>query len=262
MTTETISRLAAAVSLTPASCEILDWDSKFFGVRIARVIGHQLDRQKAAEIVRAVREDAIQCTYFLASPDPATVRIAERTGFQLVDVRVTLAARLLPSHGGTWQDHGVREVDAADIPVIREIAAHSHMDSRFYRDGHFPPDLCAELHRIWITRNCHGCADAVLVGEHESRPAGYVSCRLKPNGVGEIDLIAVDPSARNIGMGRKLVGHALRWFQEQEVQEVAVATQGSNSAALRLFQRCGFLTTGMQFWFHYWPEFLEKATAP
>lgn len=259
MTTETISRLAAAVSLTPASCEILDWDSKFFGLRIARVIGHRMDRQKAAEVLRSAREDAIQCIYFLANPEPATVRIAERTGFNLVDVRITLAARLLTSHGGMWQEDGVREVDAADIPLVREIAAQSHTDSRFHRDGRFPPDLCAELYRIWITRNCHGCADAVLVAEHESRPAGYVSCHLKPDRTGEIGLVGMDANASRTGLGAKLLRHALRWFQEREVEDVTVVTEGSNIAALRLYQQCGFLTTGMQLWFHCWPEFLEKA---
>jgi dTDP-4-amino-4,6-dideoxy-D-galactose acyltransferase len=261
MSTESISRLAEAVTCTPAACEILDWDSKFFGTRIARVLGHRVDRHKIAEILRAVREESIQCVYFLADPEPGTLRIAENNGFRLVDVRVTLAARLLPSHGGTWEGQGVREVEVADMPVIREIAAQSHTDSRFYRDVRFPRDLCGELYRIWITRSCHGCADVVLVAEHESRAAGYVSCRLKANGVGEIDLVGVDPSARNMGLGGKLVRHALRWFQEHEAQEVTVATQGSNITALRLYQKCGFLTTRMQHWFHYWREFPEKEDA-
>jgi dTDP-4-amino-4,6-dideoxy-D-galactose acyltransferase len=261
MTTESISRLAEAVSCTPAACEILDWDSKFFGVRIARVIGHRMDREKAAEVLRAVREESIHCVYFLADPEPATTQIAERSGFHLVDVRVTLAARLLSSHGGLWQGDGVREVDVADIPTIREIAARSHTDSRFYRDGCFPRDLCDELYRIWITRSCHGCADAVLVAEHESRPAGYVSCHLKGDGRAEIGLVGIDENARNKGLGGKLVRHALRWFQEREVQEVTVATQGSNIAALRLYQKCGFLTRAMQLWFHYWREFPDKEDA-
>ena len=258
VTTEPIIRLAEAVSCTPAACEILDWDSKFFGVRIARVIGHRMDRQKIAEVLRVVREEAIHCVYFLADPEPATTQIAECNGFQLVDMRVTLGARLLSSHGGMWQEDGVREVEVADIPAIREIATHSHTDSRFYRDGRFSQDLCDELYRIWITRNCHGCADAVLVAEHESRPAGYVSCHLKGDGRAEIGLVGIEESARNAGLGAKLVRHALRWFQEREVQDVTVATEGSNIAALRLYQQCGFLTAAMQLWFHYWHEFPDK----
>jgi dTDP-4-amino-4,6-dideoxy-D-galactose acyltransferase len=258
MTTESISRLAEAVSCTPAACEILDWDSKFFGVRIARVIGHRMDPQKIAEVLRAVREESIQCVYFLAGTEPASTRIAERNGFHLVDVRLTMAARLLTSHGGMWQGDDVREVDAADMPAIREISTRSHTDSRFHRDGRFPRELCDELYRIWITRNCHGCADVVLVAEHESLPAGYVSCHLKGDGRGEIGLMGVDENARSSGLGGKLVRHALRWFQEREVQDVTVVTEGTNIAALRLYQQCGFTATAMQLWFHYWHEFRDK----
>jgi ribosomal protein S18 acetylase RimI-like enzyme len=255
---ESISRLAEAVSCTPAACEILDWDSKFFGVRIARVIGHRMDQQKMAEVLRAVREESIQCVYFLAGTEPATTHIAESNGFHLVDVRITLAARLLVSHGGMWQGDGVREVEAGDMSAIREIATRSHSGSRFHRDGRFPRDLCDELYRIWITRNCHGCADAVLVAEHESHAAGYVSCHLKGVGHGEIGLLGVDESAAGVGLNVKLVRHALRWFQEHEVEDVTVATEASNVGTLRLYQQCGFLATATQLWFHYWRPFADK----
>jgi hypothetical protein len=55
---------AGALPSPPAAtgvCEFLDWDSKFFGIRIARVAGHRLDAERATEIARAVRGQ---------SPDP------------------------------------------------------------------------------------------------------------------------------------------------------------------------------------------------
>ena len=59
---------AAALQSSPATtgvCEFLDWDSKFFGIRIARVTGHRLDAERATEIARAVRDQSIDCLYFL-----------------------------------------------------------------------------------------------------------------------------------------------------------------------------------------------------
>lgn len=253
MTSDSISRLAQAVTCTPAMCEFLEWDSQFFGVRVARVKGHRLDAQQAANVLRELREESIDCAYFLADPEPDTIRIAERNAFQLTDVRMTLAARLVETYAGPWIGDGVREAEYTDIPVLREIAAHSHTDSRFYRDGHFPRERCDELYRTWITKSCHGYADVVLVAEHESRPAGYIACRLRAEGAGEISLVGISESARKLGLGVRLVRHALCWFREREVGEVTVVTQGSNIAAQRLYQKCGFVSSAMQLWFHYWP---------
>ena len=206
MSTESITQLAAAVTCTPPVMEILDSDSKLFGVRIARVTGHDLDQQKAAAILRTMREESIQCAYFLADPEPNTIRMAESSGFQLADIEVTLAARLLERYTGPWQGDGVRESEHTDIPALRDIAARSHTDSRFYRDGRFSRELSDELYRTWITKSCHGYADIVMVTEHESRPVGYVTCHLKEDGSGEIGLMGVDSSVRKLGFGGSWCG--------------------------------------------------------
>jgi dTDP-4-amino-4,6-dideoxy-D-galactose acyltransferase len=233
--------------------ESLDWDSRFFGVRIARATGHQLNLERAAAIIDEVRAQSIDCLYFLAHPERHTIRLAEQHGFDLVDVRVTLAARILSTYAGTWQDDGVREAEPADIPALRELASRSHTDSRFYQDGRFPVFLCDELYRVWIEKSCHGYADVVLVAEHDSRPAGYVSCHLKGDGSGQIGLLGVEGGLKSLGLGRKMVRHALCWFQEHEVRDVTVVTQGGNITRQRMYEKCGFLTSATQLWYHFWP---------
>lgn len=238
---------------TTGVCEFLDWDSKFFGLRIARVNGHRLDEERVVEIARVVCDQSIDCLYFLAEPERATIRLAEEHGFQLINVRVTLAARVLTTYAGTWNDDGVREAAPADIPVLREIASRSYTNSRFYQDGRFPAFLCDQMYRSWIEKSCHGLADIVLVAEQESRPAGYVCCHLRGDGSGQIGLMGAAGGMKNQLVTRQLVHHALCWFQEREVREVTVVTQGSNITAQRLYQRSGFMTRGTQLWYHFWP---------
>ena len=238
---------------TAAVCEYLNWDSGLFGIRIGRIVGNQLNEERAEEISRWSHQHALDCLYFLADLDDSTVRVAEQRGYRLVDIRTTLEARLLGSYSGKWDEDGVREAVPGDIPALREIAGKSHTDSRFYRDGRFPRHLCDELYRIWIEKSCRGYADIVLVAEHDSRPAGYVSCHLKEDGSGQIGLVGVDSQARNLGLGKKLVRHAMCWFLEHEAREVTVVTQGNNVTAQRLYQRSGFLTRAAQLWYHFWP---------
>ena len=69
---------------------------------------------------------------------------------------------------------------------------------------------------------------------------------------GQIGLVGVSAEARGRGVGHALVNHALDWFTRNDVEAVAVVTQGGNVAAQRLYQRCGFLTESVQLWYHKW----------
>ncbi|HXI39476.1 MAG TPA: GNAT family N-acetyltransferase [Bryobacteraceae bacterium] len=249
-------------SSAPTSiCEFLEWDSKFFGIRIARVTGHRLDGDRTAEIALTVHDQSIDCLYFLADQEKETIQLAELQGFQLINVRVTLAARLLNMYAGTWNDDGIREAVPADIPALREIAGRSYNDSRFYQDGRFPVFLCDEMYRGWIEKSCHGYADIVLVAEQDAQPAGYICCHLKDDGSGQIGLMGATGGMKNQAVVRQLVHHALCWFQEREVRDVTVVASGSNITAQRLYQRSGFLTRGMQLWYHLWPSGRETAAS-
>ncbi|MBN1810219.1 MAG: GNAT family N-acetyltransferase [Anaerolineae bacterium] len=235
-------------------CEFLEWDSDFFGHRIARVVGHRLDQRRVEAILEWCRARSIECLYFLAdSDDRETVELAEDHGFRLVDVRVVLECRLDGRH--TPQRQGsdsvrVRSVCPDDIPVLQSIARTSYLGSRFYFDPHFSVASCEALYETWIVRSCEGSADVVLVAEADGQPVGYVSCYL--SGDGQIGLVGVADWVRRRGVGRALVDGALRWFAERGVDTVSVATQGRNVAAQRLYQGCGFSTRSLQLWYHKW----------
>jgi dTDP-4-amino-4,6-dideoxy-D-galactose acyltransferase len=234
-------------------CQFLEWDSGFFGVKIARVTGHRLSPERAAEVLHWAEDHRIDCLYFLAETDQATVRVAEDHQFRLTDIRVTLEAQL--AAGGEserWQEDSVRAAAPEDIPLLRAIAGCCHTDSRFYNDPHFARHLCDELYRIWIEKSCRGEAQMVLVADLQGKPAGYVTCHLHEPGRGQIGLAGIAGGARNLGLGCKLVGHALRWFSTQNVSRGSVVTQGRNVNAQRLYQRCGFLTSSVQLWYHLW----------
>jgi len=234
-------------------CEYLDWDSKFFSLRIGRVAGSQrLDPQSMLEILTWCRSQSIDVLYFLADPcDPATPRLAEQYGFNLVDVRVVLGAvaATAAAHG---DDDRIRLFKPEDVPALASIARSSHRDSRFYFDGRFPEKLCDALYETWIVKSCNGYADAVFVADEAGRAAGYISCHLDPNGEGRIGLVAVGAAAQGKGIGRSLVERALEWFSGSGVRSVSVVTQGRNCHAQRLYQRCGFTTRSLGLWYHLW----------
>lgn len=236
-------------------CQYLDWDSQFFGYRIARVTVNQLNDEVVSAILEWSESRHIDCLYFLAdATDAPTVRLAEDYHFRFVDIRATFEKQLEGKLTGVDSAFpGVtRLATPDDIPALRAIARGSHRDSRFYYDSNFPTALSDALYETWIEKSCKGYANAVLVAEVQGQLAGYISCSLLDQARGQIGLVGVSVDWQGHGLGQILVNESLPWFAQQGVTQVTVVTQGRNSKAQRLYQRCGFLVRSLQFWYHRW----------
>jgi len=238
-------------------CSLLQWDSEFFGVRIARLRDGRLDETTAHEVGEWCSRQRVDCLYFLADPnDATTVLTAEQAGYHLVDLRLVLEHSLTkPNHqpeiiGETL----IRPSSPNDLPLLIPIAESSYTDSRFYHDEHFPRKKCSELYQVWLQRSIAGeLADLVWMGIVGGVPSGFVTCKIEPNSrTAVIGLVGVGESARGSGLGKAMIGRALLWFGEQGCQIIEVVTQGRNIAAQRLYQASGFRTKSLNLWYHKW----------
>jgi len=244
-----------------AICEYLEWDSQFFGRRIARANASCLTEELAAEIETWCNVHQIECLYFLASSsDRETAKIAQVNMFRLVDVRVTLDLCVDSDSIPGASRIGVRSAVEHDIPALRAIARTAHRDSRFYYDGNFPDRLCGELYETWVEKSCRGLATKVFVAGEANDIAGYVTCHLSDRLTGQVGLVGVATNSQGKRIASGLVSHAVGWFAQEGVETVRVATQGRNVRAQRLYQRCGFVTRSAELWYHRW--FSEGRKSP
>jgi dTDP-4-amino-4,6-dideoxy-D-galactose acyltransferase len=234
------------------TCTYLDWDSNFFECRIARVNGHRLDEAKLTEVLAWCNTNRIDCLYFLAdSNDPQTAALAERNGFLQTDVRLTLERTLAGSAAAVATADKVRLARREDLSALKAIARTGHRDTRFYFDLHFDRAKCDLLYETWIENSFTGFAQAVLVAEMNAEPVGYLTCSLR--GVeSQIGLVGVADKCQGMGLGKQLVESFLAWSVEHGADRATVVTQGRNVSAQRLYQRMGFLTAGLQLWYHRW----------
>jgi dTDP-4-amino-4,6-dideoxy-D-galactose acyltransferase len=240
------------MAANPELCTLLDWDTSFFGVTIARVNAHQLDTQAIAQVINWCQENKVRCLYFLAdSNDVKTLRLAEANGFYLTDIRVSFERSLRESKNESWQNPKVRLALPEDVPGLRSIASSSYHDTRFYYDGHFSSEACDRLYETWIEKSVAGYAQAVLVTGEPGQPEGFITCSINGQN-GEIGLVGVSEKVRGRGLGGILVLASLHWFAAQELASVQVVTQGRNVSAQRLYQKCGFITKDVKLWYHRW----------
>ena len=236
----------------PAPCRFLDWDSAFFGRRIATVTAEPRDAAALQAINAWCRAERIDCLYcLLPASQWAAVRLVEAGRFRLVDVRVTFGwlPTKSPPAGG---DSNVRPVQPGDIDRLCAIAGNIHQMTRFYNDPGFPRDRCAALYETWIRSSCEGRADAVFVYAPTGAASGYLTCHFDPGRRGRIGLVGLAPEVRRQGGAGQLVRAAQRWFADHDAALVTVVSQGGNRAAQRTYERCGFLNDDTALWFHRW----------
>ena len=235
-------------------CEYLEWDSQFFGRRIARVKESRITQQSIHEIDSWCRLHRIDCLYFLAdSKDRQSTELAQENMFRFVDARMTFELSLsVHDAEGKEPSVAIRSAAERDIPTLQAIARRSHRDSRFYYDGNFLESLCDELYETWIKKSCDGWAKNVLVAVEGNAIHGYLTCHLTDARSGAIGLVGVAEHAQGKGVGKNLLLSAVCWFARQGVEKISVATQGRNVRAQRLYQRAGFVTRSLEIWFHRW----------
>jgi dTDP-4-amino-4,6-dideoxy-D-galactose acyltransferase len=234
-------------------CERLAWDSDFFGIEIGRVRTKHLSPAILEATDRWCAASAIDCLYFLAEANDAlSIRCAEHFGFELVDIRTTLARRIGPEEEMVRVPQGatIRLALPTDLEPLRAIARSSYHDSRFYFDGRFPVEKCDRLYETWLEKSCADRSGVVLVAEWQGRPAGYVTCDRVDVATGQIGLIA--SSVQGVGLGTALVSSAIGWFRHQGFNRAQVVTQGRNVGAQVLYQHCGFVTQSVELWYHRW----------
>lgn len=240
-------------------CQFLDWDTEFFGFRIARVISHHLTEQLLEEILAWCASHTIECLYFLANADdPTTIRIAEDCGFRLVEIRLIMERWLTDWNPETRpkasKEITIRHARAEDIPTLQEIAKTSYPDSRFYFDPCFTETQWREYYATWIRKSCEGGAELALVAELNGKVVGYITGKLEAQNRkhAQYELTGVKPEVRGSGIGQELFRSGLDWFARAGVEYVWLATQGRNIATQRMVQRNGFITRSCQLYYHKW----------
>jgi dTDP-4-amino-4,6-dideoxy-D-galactose acyltransferase len=238
------------------ACELLPWDTEFFGCTIARVSGIT-DRAALLQADGWCRERGVAVAYLhLAERATGIVPEAEELGFVVVDERLVFCYEsdgdpvCVPAEP---REVVVRPYDRSDLAELERIASLAHHDSRFYIDGRFSRERCDALYSTWIRRDCEDPHCTVLVAAFGDDVAGYVAVRShRRSSRATIDLIAVDERHRGRNVGTLLVGAALGHSVATGARHVEVATQARNVAARRLYERLGMVNDSVTLWLHKW----------
>lgn len=236
--------------------DVLDWDSAFFGVKVARLNDPGLSDPQLADALAALRADGVRLVYWHANR-PRDADVIGRLGGHLADRKVTYVMDVR-GHGSVNGALDVPDVrvepysPAMPLQDMESLAIQSGEQSRFALDRNIPREAFCALYTRWIHRAIgKEMAQEVLVIRAGERVVGMVTLGVK-DGRGDIGLLAVDQHHRGQRHGERLLHAAQCWFQQTGLRVGQVVTQGANVPACRLYEKCGYTVETVQHVHHFW----------
>jgi dTDP-4-amino-4,6-dideoxy-D-galactose acyltransferase len=234
--------------------QMLDWDSRFFGLKVARILDLSMTIEDISNTIEELKEKSVKLVYLPTSRklDEEKIRLL---GGCLVDHKTTYALNLSELTEKKIEYHSsVKPYSrSVDIKRLERLAIQSGRLSRFSVDKNIPKGKYEQLYRVWIQRSiCKEIAREVLVVvDKRNDLAGMVTLGEK-SGRGDIGLVAVDEGFRGKGYGEILMRAAQCWFLRNGYEQVQVVTQRNNISACNLYKKCGYSVESVSDFFHLW----------
>lgn len=226
----------AASTSIHARLERLEWENTFFGVNSGIV--------RFADDAPALTLEQLEVYGRVQAKIPAGrtdwLDGLQQLNFQLVEGEIDLT---LPV-GTQNANSSIVVAQPVDIPIVREIAAQVFTQSRF-RAPWYRPDDSARFYAQWVENAVLGTFDhQCLLLKSGDTIKGFVSLRQLNESEARIGLLA------GRGAGERLMEAAQFWCQQRGLKTLHVATQVSNTVALRRYIQSGATVESTAFWLY------------
>lgn len=125
------------------------------------------------------------------------------------------------------------------------VARHAILYEREYGWGENFEGLCAQIVADMTTR-FDPRWDRFWIAELDGRNAGSVFLVKDSEGVARLRLLLVEPSARGLGIGKKLTDECVRFARERGYKRITLWTHSVLTAARHIYEQAGFRLTSSE----------------
>ena len=244
---------------TEPTWQPLDWDSRFFGFGVGRLVAAPVSAADVNETCRRADGATVRLLYAACHPANEAARTAlAQAGGVLVDMKRTYTIDFPAAGQDTTAAEPVSRLPAQPSACqrrqLRALAWQAAEYSRFKRDQRMPAGAWRRMYSLWIANSLNGqIADRVMSADHGDVVAGMVTVALR-GPCASIGLLAVQHRQRGRGLGRRLVHAAFDQARDAGLRRLSVVTQGDNPSACRTYEACGMALAEEQCIFHLWTD--------
>lgn len=139
----------------------------------------------------------------------------------------------------------VREAETGDWQMLKDVRLAALREAP-YAFGSTYAREAAFGQEQWLDRLSSRSVTFFAFAEPlaASEPAGLAGVYEEEDGTAEVVSMWVRPAARGLGVGQALVESAAGWAKARVHETLYLWVTESNSAARKLYERCGFTPTG------------------
>ena len=230
--------------------KILDWDSQFFKIQVAKVNNNVFKHDCPQQILQEMLKEGIDLGYYYSDEQLPVDFPMEHYESILVDKKIPLRKELKVSS----RNHPNIAFFDADKPTpeLVELAQLAGIHTRFKVDPYISEETYKDLFRIWIERSVDGSiASRVLVYRKDEKIVGFGTVKI--NGEeGQAPLFAVKRDYEGKGISFALMEALESYMAEQGCKYVLTSTQETNKKALKIYQRYGLQSQKRIYVYHFW----------
>lgn len=237
-----------------AVVQLLDWDSRFFGFGVARLLCENPTKAEIQTALTECRTVGARLIYWHARcHDDDATQSAQQHGAWLADRKVTFVVPIC-SAGAIPADVDIVPTTTF-TPQLESLAWQSGEYSRFALDKRLPADAFRQLYSQWLRNSLSGAIARVVLTlrDDTGNELGLLTLGEK-NSRADIGLLAVDEQARGQRIGKRLVAEAHRIAASAGHTKLQVVTQRDNVLACDFYESCGFAVSDEEYIYHLWLE--------
>lgn len=231
--------------------ERLEWDSKFFGYPVARIVFDQLGFDNMDDLFRQLISEKIRLTYFFVpeSETKLNKHIAKK-GCILVDQKTTFSKTT--ERQIKYSNYIVEFTETEINNRLIKLVLQAGLFSRYRVDKNFTNNEYERLYIEWLTKSINRTlALKTFIAKKDSDIIG-LSTLSEKSGFADIGLVAVDENFRGQGIAYDLIHFADNAAFDLGYNKIKVVTQLQNMGACRLYEKCNFQIENITNIYHYW----------
>ena len=183
------------------------------------------------------------------SQDVKTIIKLQELGFQCIDINIQFYKKLsIPPL--RKESSSLTYADKKDEFLIRELSAKSFTKSRFYKDPNIKDSIASNIKKEWVANFFRGLrGNSMIVAKDKNKLFGFLLSLKKNECETFIDLIAVNPMKRKLGIAKSMINFLFEELENNK-EVIKVGTQIDNIGAINLYTSMGFKILSSNFIFH------------